>query len=129
MHSVPFSKPGLKLMCRSVLEHFVTNKLWCKSGRTGSLMHKFVQRCSVRIFRNERTRFTPLGPKLMFSRCLGLFLYCTYFGAKWSELVRRNFSQQTQPIQTVGPQPHVLGCFALFRYNTNFIAKWAELGH
>ena len=39
-------------------------------------MQKFVQRCLVRIFQNERSRSTPLDPKLMFwcvSFCLGAF--------------------------------------------------------
>ena len=29
-------------------------------------MQKFVQRCLVRIFQNERSRSTPMDPKLMF---------------------------------------------------------------
>jgi hypothetical protein len=29
------------------------------------LLHKFVKQCRVGIFRNERTRSTPLDPKLM----------------------------------------------------------------
>jgi hypothetical protein len=29
-------------------------------------MHKFMQQSRIEIFRNERTRSTPLDPKLMF---------------------------------------------------------------
>ena len=35
-------------------------------GKRAELMQKFVPRSRVRIFRNERTRSTPLDPKLMF---------------------------------------------------------------
>ena len=38
----------------------------CKTGRTGA---KFVPRSRFKSFRNERTRSTPLDPKLMF-RCV-----------------------------------------------------------
>ena len=47
-----------------------------KTGRTGQLMQKFVPRSPVGIFNNERTRSTPLDPKLMFwcvSFSLGAF--------------------------------------------------------
>jgi hypothetical protein len=30
------------------------------------LMYKFVQRCQVKFFRNDLTRYTPLDPRLMF---------------------------------------------------------------
>ena len=57
------------------------------------LVHNFVLRNRVRIFRNERTRSTPLDPKLMFwwfctiwvhSRPLGCL---TKLGAKQAKLV------------------------------------------
>jgi hypothetical protein len=38
------------------------------------LMHKFVLRSHVGIFRNERTRSTPLDPKLIFYGILGHFI-------------------------------------------------------
>ena len=59
---------------------------WVHSGPYGcltklcekpvNLVQKFVPRSCVRIFRNERTRSTPLDPKLTFwciSYCLGAF--------------------------------------------------------
>ena len=46
-------------------------KLGAKRAKLVQLMQKFVQRCLVRIFRNERSRSTPLDPKLMF--------WCVYF--------------------------------------------------
>ena len=58
-------------------------------------MQKFVPRSRVRIFRNERTRSTPLDPKLMFwcdSYYLsefGPFGCNTNLGAKWAELVQK----------------------------------------
>jgi len=35
-------------------------------GKRAELMQKFMPRSRVRIFRNERTRSTPLDPKFMF---------------------------------------------------------------
>src|SRR6185437_9921929 len=40
-------------------------KLGAKCAERVQLMQKFVQRCLVRIFWNERSRSTPLDPKLM----------------------------------------------------------------
>ena len=40
-------------------------KLGAKGGELVQLMQKFVPRSDVRIFRNERTKSTPLDPKLM----------------------------------------------------------------
>ena len=37
-----------------------------KRAKLVQLIKKFVQRCLVRIFQNERSRSTPLDPKLMF---------------------------------------------------------------
>ena len=51
--------------------------LW-KTG--GSFLQKFVPRSCVGIFRNERTRSTPLDPKLMFW-CVSYYLGT--FGAVW----------------------------------------------
>ena len=58
------------------------------------LIKKFVQWCLVRIFRNERSRSTPLDPKLMFwcvsfrLGAFGLFHYCTKPAAKRAKLVQ-----------------------------------------
>ena len=52
------------------------NKLGVKSAEVVQLMQKFVPRSHIGIFRNKRTRSTPLDPKLMFScvsQCLGAF--------------------------------------------------------
>ena len=61
-------------------------------AKRAELVQKFVPRSRVGIFRNERTRSTPLDPKQMFwyvSYYLGAFgtvWYLTEFGAKRAEL-------------------------------------------
>ena len=97
------------------------------SGRFGCLMklgakraelvQKFVSRSRVRVFRNERTRSTPLDPKLTFW-CISYYLGA--FGTVWlpyetqckmgrtsakvrATKSRRNFSQQTHPIHPLDP--------------------------
>ena len=58
-------------------------------------MQNFVPRSRIRIFRNKRTRSTPLDPKLMFwcvSYCLGAFgtvSFLTKLGAKQAELMQK----------------------------------------
>ena len=58
-------------------------------------VQKFVPRSHVGIFHNERTRSTPLGPKLVFSAIrtilvhLGPFRCLMKFGAKRDELVQK----------------------------------------
>jgi hypothetical protein len=100
--------------------------IWVHSGPFGcltklgakraELVQKFVPRSNVRIFRNERTRSTPLDPKLMF-RCV--LYHLGAFGTVWlpdetrhktgrtSEKVRatkprQNLSHRTHPIQPIG---------------------------
>ena len=85
--------------------------------KTAELVQKFVPRSRVGIFRNERTRSTPLDPKLMFW-CVSYYLGA--FGTVWlpyetqcktgrtsakvrATKSRRNFSQRTHPIQPIGP--------------------------
>src|SRR6185369_6257939 len=97
-------------------------------AKRAELVQKFVPRSRVRIFRNERTRSTPLDPKLTFW-CISYYLGA--FGTFWlpyetrcktgqtSAQVRAtkpllNFSQRTHPIHPVGPQTDVLVCFLLF---------------
>ena len=95
-------------------------KLGAKQPKLVQLLQKFVQRCLVRILRNERSRSTPLDPKLIF--------WCVYFrlGAfgtisllhetlckmgqpgAINARVRatkslQNFSKRTLPIHTIGP--------------------------
>ena len=78
--------------------------IWMHSGPFGwltklgakrvELVQKFVPRSRVRIFRNERTRSTPLVPKLTFS-CILYYLdsrpfgCLTKLGAKRAELVQK----------------------------------------
>ena len=109
-------------------------------------MQKFVPRSRVGIFRNERTRSTPLDPKLKF--CCVLY-YLGAFGTVWlpyetrcktsrtSAKVRatkscRNFSQRTHPIHPIGPKTDILQHFILFGCRpfgcpTKLGAKRAEL--
>jgi hypothetical protein len=42
------------------------SKVDTKQAKLVPLMHKFAKQTRVKIFRNERTRSTPLDPKLMF---------------------------------------------------------------
>ena len=60
--------------------------------KTAELEQKFGPRSGFRIFRNERTRSTPLDTKLTFwcvSYYLGLFGCHTKLDAKWTELVQK----------------------------------------
>ena len=85
-------------------------------GKWAELVRKFVPRSRVVTFHNERTRSTPLDPKLMFW-CVSYYLGA--FGTVWLPLKtrgktgqtcakvrvtksRRNFSQRTHPIQPIG---------------------------
>ena len=65
-------------------------------AKRSELVQKFVRRSRVGVFHDERTRSTPLDPKLMFccvSYHLGLFGCLTKLGAKRAELVQ-NFVPQ-----------------------------------
>ena len=60
-------------------------------AKRAELVQKFVPRCRVGIFRNERTRSTPLDPKMTFwcvSVHLAMSNYYTKLEAKWVELVQ-----------------------------------------
>ena len=87
-------------------------------AKRAELVQKFVPRSRVGMFRNERTRTTPLEHKLMF--CCVSYYYFGAFGTAWlpyetrcttgrtSTKVRatkslRNFSQRTPPIHPIGP--------------------------
>src|SRR6185437_869053 len=101
--------------------------IWVHSGSFGcltklgakeaELVQKFMPRSRVGIFRNERTRSTPLDPKLMFW-CVSYYLRA--FGTVWFPYKTRcktcrtsakvcamkscwTFSQQTHPIHPIGP--------------------------
>ena len=85
--------------------------------RTGRISAKFVPRSRVGIFRNERTRSTPLYPKLMFwcvsyylcafgTVCLPYEIRCKTGRTRAkvrSTNSRRNFSQRTHLIHSIGP--------------------------
>jgi hypothetical protein len=85
------------------------------------LVRKFVPRSRVGIFCNERTRSTPLYPKLIF---WGIFYYLCAFRTVWlpyetrcktgrtsakvhATKSRRNFSQRTHPIHPMRPYTNV----------------------
>ena len=95
-------------------------KLGAKRAKLVQLMQKFVQRCLVRIFRNERSRSAPLDPKLMFCCvCFRLGAYETFLLLHETrcEMVqpsainakvratksRQNFSKRALWIHTIGP--------------------------
>ena len=84
-------------------------------AKRAELVQNFVPRSRVRIFCNERTRSTPLDPKLMFWYVL---YYLDAFGTIWlpyetrcktgqtnakvcATKSRRNFSQRTHPIHPI----------------------------
>jgi hypothetical protein len=83
--STPFDQK-LIYCGRFVPFHYYT-KVSAKWAELVPLMHKFSKRSCVGIFRNERTRSTPLNPKLMYCGRFELFRYCTKVGAKWAEQV------------------------------------------
>ena len=88
-------------------------------AKRAELVQKFVPRSRVRIFHNERTRTTPLDPKLMFW-CVSYY-YFGAFGTVWlsyetrcttgrttaevrATKLRRNFLQRTYPITALDPE-------------------------
>src|SRR6185312_712558 len=105
----------------------VFRTIWMHSGPFGcltklgakraELVHKFVPRSCVGIFRNERTGSTPLDPKLTFW-CVSYYLGA--FGTLWlpyetrcktgrtsakvcATRSRLDFLQRTHPIHPIGP--------------------------
>ena len=98
----------------------------CKMGRTSA--KSSFPRSRFEIFRNERTRSTPLHPKVMFWRVL---YYLGAFGTVWlfyetrcktgrtsakvrNRKSRQIFAQRTHLFHPIGPQTHVLAHFILF---------------
>ena len=86
-------------------------------AKRAELVQKFVPRSRVGIFCKERTRTTPLDPKLMFWR---VSYYLRAYGTIWlpygtrcktgrtsakvrATKSRLNFSQGTHPIHPIGP--------------------------
>ena len=69
-------------------------------AKQAELVQKFVPQSCIGFFRNERTRSTPLDPKLKYwfvSYCLGAFWIFSLLHEIASE-----FSQQTHPIHPIG---------------------------
>ena len=64
-------------------------------AKRAELVQKFVPRSRVGIFRNERTRSTPLDPKLTFCYIRTIWVHLgplgclKELGAKWAELVQK----------------------------------------
>src|SRR6185312_6040620 len=94
---------------------WLSDETRCKTGRTGA---KVRARSRVGIFRNERTRTTPLEPKLMF--CCVSYYYFGAFGIVWlpyetrcttgrtsaknrAMKSRQNFLQRTPQIHPIRP--------------------------
>ena len=91
-------------------------------AKQAELVQKFVTRSRVGIFRNERTRSTPLDAKLKILVHFGPFGYLTELGAKQAEQVQkfvprshvgifRNERSQSTPLD---PKLKILVCFILF---------------
>src|SRR6185503_6808678 len=108
---------------------FMAAWLLTKLGaKRAELVQKFVLGSRIGIFRNERTRTTPLDPKLNFW-CISYYFgaigtvwlpyetRCTTgrTGAKVRAMKSRwNFSQRTHPNHPIRPETNVLVCFVLF---------------
>jgi hypothetical protein len=117
IHSIGPKTKNLGLF-RTIWVHLEPFGCITKLGaKWAEIVQKFVPRIRVGIFRKERTRFTPLDPKLMFWY---VSYYLGAFGTVWlpygtrcktgrtSAKVRamkshRNFSQRTHPIHPIRP--------------------------
>ena len=105
-------------------------------AKQAKLVQKFVPRSRVGIFRNERTRSTPLDPKLPFW-CVSYYLDA--FGTVWlpyesrcktgrtsaqvcATKSRRNFSQRTHPIHPIGDPKLPFWCISY--YLGAFVTVW-----
>ena len=119
MHRIHPVGPETDVLVRLILSGFIRDRLVALQKtmqNDDELVQKVVPRSRVGIFRKERTRSTPLEPKLTFWR---VSYYLGAFGTIWlpyetrcktgraSAIVRatksrRNFSQRTHPIHPVG---------------------------
>ena len=68
-------------------------------AKRAELVQKFVPRSRVGMFRNERTRTTPLEPKLMF--CCVSYYYFGAFGIVW--LLTKLSAQRAELVQKFVP--------------------------
>jgi hypothetical protein len=102
------------------------------------LTQKFAEQSRVWIFPNERTRSTPLDPKLMFWGVSDSFVTAWKSMQNFAKLapLTRKFAKQSrvwivcnERIQStpLNPKTHVLGRFGTFPYCTKIDAKLAEL--
>ena len=71
-------------------------------AKRAELVQKFVPRCRVGIFRNERTRTTPFDPKLTIC-CVSYYLGA--FGAIW--LLTKLGAKRAELVQKFVPQSRV----------------------
>jgi hypothetical protein len=111
-------------------------KVDAKLAELARITHKFAKHSCFGIFRNERTRSTPLDAKLMFWGVSDRFVTARKSMQNWSNCchyrtstlnkVAPDISQRTHPINSIGSKTHVLGHFGPFRYSTKFDAKLAE---
>ena len=96
--------------------------------KTAELVQKFVPRSRVRIFRNERTRFSHFDPQQTFW-CVSYYLGA--IGIVWlpyetrrktgrtsanvrATKSRRNYSQQTHPIHPMDPKLMMFWCVSYY---------------
>ena len=88
------------------------HKLDAKHSKLVQLIQKFVPRCLIRNFRNERSRSTPLDPKLMF--------WCVSFrsGAFWNSFATTRNLVQNAPNCTL-MQKFVQQCLVRFFRNVH----------
>ena len=82
-------------------------------AQRAELVQKFVPRSRIRIFHNERTRSTPLDPKLTFW-CVSNYLGA--FGAVW--LLTKLGAKRAELVQKFGPGSRV-GIFCNERTRSN----------
>ena len=94
-------------------------------AKRAELVQKFVPRGRVRIFHNERTRSTPLDPKLMFSCIRTIWVHwgplgcLTKLGAKRAELVKSSCHEVASEFFATNPLDRLHWtlnpCFGEFR--------------
>ena len=109
MHSGPFG-------CLKIL-----------GAKRAELVQKFVKRSRIGIFRNERTRSTPMDPMLTFWCIRTIWVHSVQFGcltkldAKRAELEQKfvprshvEHSQRTHPIHPIVPKTDILVRFVIF---------------
>jgi hypothetical protein len=108
-------------------------KVDAKLAELAPLTQKFTKQSHVGMFRNERTRSTPLDPKQKFWSVLDRFVtprksmqnwpnWCQYRTNSLNEVASKCFATK-DPIHSNGPKIHVSGRFEPFRNCTKVDAK------